>query len=90
MYSAQSTTVPAPIEVTSLEWDSTQPNSSGMKWNNNSDVYAVIDFLGVFSSVFVPAHNAIPNESIVQNQDGSYSYTFALSDAHKYLYCPAL
>ena len=33
---------------------------------------------GVFSSVFVPAHNAIPDESIVHNQDGSYTYTFAL------------
>lgn len=87
MYSAQSTTVPSPIEVTSLEWDNTQPNSSVMKWRYHSDVYAVIDFLlvimdtstGIFSSVFVPAHNAVPDISITQNQDGSYSYTFALS-----------
>jgi titin len=87
MYSAQSTTVPSPIEVTSLEWDNTQPNSSIMKWNYNSDVYAVIDFLlvimdvttGVFSSVFVPAHNAVPDETITQGQNGNYSYTFALT-----------
>jgi hypothetical protein len=78
MYSAQSTTVPAPIEVTSLEWDNTQPNSSVMKWRYNSDVvYAGIEFLlaimdiatDVFSSVFVPAHNAVPDESITQNLD---------------------
>lgn len=76
-----------PIEVTSLEWDNTQPNSSVMKWHYNSDVYAVIDFLlvimdtstGIFSSVFVPAHNAVPDESIIHNQDGRYNYTFALS-----------
>eukprot|EP00981_Chlorochromonas_danica_P013195 scaffold5965_cov109-Ochromonas_danica.AAC.1 len=86
-YSAQSTTVPAPIEITSLEWDNTQPAAAILKWNYNSDVYAAIDFLlmisditaGVFSSVFVPAHNAVPDESIVDNGDGSYSYTFALT-----------
>ncbi|RYH13162.1 hypothetical protein EON65_36325 [archaeon] len=87
MYSAQSTTVPSPIEVTSLEWDNAQPNSSVMKWNYNSDVYAIIDFLlvimdvttGLFSSVFVPAHNAVPEETITQGQNGNYSYTFALT-----------
>lgn len=87
MYSTQGTTVPAPIEVTSLEWDNTLPNSSVMKWNYNSDVYAVIDFLlvimdtttGIFSSVFVPAHNAVPDETITAGQNGNYSYTFALS-----------
>jgi hypothetical protein len=95
MYSAQSTTVPAPIEVTSLERDKTQPNSSVTKWRYNSDVYAVIDFLlvimdtstGIFSSVFVPAHNAVPDESITQNQDGSYSYTFALSPLNTETLC---
>jgi hypothetical protein len=58
-----------------------------MKWNYNSDVYAVIDFLlvimdvttGVFSSVFVPAHNAVPDETITLGQNGNYSYTFALT-----------
>lgn len=35
IYSALSTTVPAPIDVTSLEWDNTQPNNSVMKWQYN-------------------------------------------------------
>jgi hypothetical protein len=58
-----------------------------MKWDNNSDVYAAIDFLLVimdqtsnaFCSVFVLARNAVPSETIVDNGDGSYSYSFALS-----------
>jgi len=67
IYSTQATTVPTPIEITSLEWDNTHATQSIMKWNYASDIFAAIDFLlvimdvttGVFSSVFVPAHNAI-------------------------------
>ncbi len=80
-------TVPNPIEITSLVWDNTQPGLSVMNWDYNSDVYAAIDFLLVisdqtsnaFCSVFVPARNAIPGETIVDNGDGSYSYSFALT-----------
>jgi hypothetical protein len=87
LYSTQSTTIPNPIEITSLEWDNTQSGLSVMKWNYNSDVYAAIDFLLVisdqtsnaFCSVFVPARNAVPGETIVDNGDGSYSYSYALS-----------
>jgi hypothetical protein len=87
MYSTQATTVPNPIEITSLVWDNTQPGLSVMNWDYNSDVYAAIDFLLVisdqtsnaFCSVFVPARNAIPGETIVDNGDGSYSYSFALT-----------
>jgi hypothetical protein len=87
LYSTQATTIPNPIEITSLEWDNTQPTLSVMKWDYNSDVYAAIDFLLVimdqtsnaFCSVFVPARNAIPSETIVDNGDDSYSYSFALS-----------
>lgn len=63
MYYSQSTTIPNPIEITSLVWNNTQPALSVMKWDSNSDVYAAIDFLLVisdqtsiaFCSVFVPA-----------------------------------
>ncbi len=87
MYSTQATTVPNPIEITSLMWDNTQPGLSVMNWDYNSDVYAAIDFLLVimdqtsnaFCSVFVPASNVIPGETIISNGDGSYSYSFALS-----------
>jgi hypothetical protein len=87
IYSTQATTVPTPIEITSLKWDNTHATQSIMKWNYASDISAAIDFLlvimdvttGVFSSVFVPAHNAIQGEIIVHNNDGSYSYTFGVN-----------
>jgi titin len=85
-YSTQATTVPSPVEITSLQWDA-DASGSLMRWNYASDVFSAIDFLlvimdvttGVFSSVFCPAKNAIPDETIVANDDGSYSYSYALT-----------
>jgi hypothetical protein len=45
IYSTQATTVPTPIEITSLEWDNTHATQSIMKWNYASDIFAAIDFL---------------------------------------------
>jgi titin len=58
-YSTQSTTVPIPIEITSLQWDNSVGGSL-MRWNYASNLFAAIDLLlvvmdittGVFSSVF--------------------------------------
>jgi titin len=85
-YSTLSTTVPLPVEITSLQWDSAEAGSL-MKWNYASDTFAAIDFLlvvmditsGVFSSVFCPAYNAIADETIEDNGDGTYSYLYALT-----------
>jgi hypothetical protein len=89
VYSTQSTTVPSPIEITSLEWDNTVGGSL-MRWNYSSDTFAAIDFLlvvmdvttGVFSSVFCPAYNAIADETITNNGDGTYSYSYALTHSN--------
>jgi titin len=86
IYSTQSTTIPNPVEITSLQWDDTQPGSL-MRRDYASDIFTAIDFLlvimdvstGVFSSVFCPAYNAITDETIVDNGDGSYSYSYALT-----------
>jgi titin len=83
-YSTLSTTVPLPVEITSLQWDSAEAGSL-MRWNYASDTFAAIDFLlvvmdvttGIFSSVFCPAYNAIADETIEDNGDGTYSYSYA-------------
>ncbi len=89
VYSTQSTTVPSPIEITSLEWDNGVAGSL-MRWNYASDVFAAIDFLlvvmdvttGMFSSVFCPALNPIADEIIVNNGDETYSYSYALTHSN--------
>jgi len=89
VYSTQSTTIPSPVEITSLAWDSPQAGSL-MRWNYASDTFAAVDFLlvimdittGVFSSVFCPAYNAIADETIVNNEDGTYSYSYALTHSN--------
>ena len=89
VYSTQSTTVPSPIEITSLEWDNSVAGSL-MRWNYSSDTFAAIDFLlvvmdvttGMFSSVFCPAYNAIADETITNNGDGTYSYSYALTHSN--------
>lgn len=86
VYTTQTNTTPTPVEITSLAWDSGEAGTV-LTWDYNSDVFAAIDFLmvimdvttGVFSSVFVPAYNAVDNETITYNQNGSYSYAFAVT-----------
>lgn len=37
---------------------------------------------GMFSSVFCPAYNAIADETITNNGDGTYSYSYALTHSN--------
>jgi hypothetical protein len=85
IYSTEATTTPTPIEITNLAWD--HSSQQRVTWSYSSDIFSVIDFLIVsldvtsnsFSSVVVPAHDPIDSQTIVDNEDCTFSYSFALT-----------